>query len=83
MAKHQRTSMVAGAKITSDRRVRDIIRHAEAQGFEVWLGTSGHLKWRSPSGVVVTTAATPSDHRGYRNMEAKLRRLTGEYDRLT
>lgn len=34
----------------------------------------GHLRWSSPDGTVVVTAATPSDWRASRNARARLRK---------
>lgn len=52
-----------------------LAREARSQGWTVELARSGHLHWVSPTGALVTTAATPrSPVRTLRNARADLRR---------
>jgi hypothetical protein len=53
---------------------RELARAARAAGWDITRRRSGHLAWRSPSGAVVFTPATPSDWRAARNSVADLRR---------
>lgn len=36
-------------------------RAARRQGWEIVPGGSGHLRWHSPSGLVITTSHSPSN----------------------
>jgi hypothetical protein len=60
------------AKIPRDQRA--LARHARGQGWQLDLRGSGHVAWRSPSGAVLITSATPSDWRVLRKLRAALRR---------
>jgi hypothetical protein len=51
-------------------------RIAERHGWTVTASKStGHLRWRSPSGGLVTTSGTPGGGRAVANARAQLRRL--------
>src|SRR6266850_1288769 len=52
-----------------------VIKNAESQGFRYFKSTSGHHQLYAPNGHdIVTTSGTPSDHRGFNNFMADLRR---------
>jgi len=52
-----------------------VIKNAEAQGFRYFKSTSGHHQLYAPNGHdIVTHSGTPSDHRGFNNFMADLRR---------
>lgn len=54
---------------------RDIAAKALEQGWSIELRNNGHLCWLPPVKEFgpVYSAATPSDHRSWRNMLARLR----------
>lgn len=57
------------------RRVYGATAHAAAaQGWKIELTQGNHVRWTSPSGRVIFSAASPSDHRAIRNTVAMLRR---------
>jgi hypothetical protein len=49
-------------------------RFAERRGWTITMTGSGHLRWRSPLGVLVFTAGTPGEGRAIANARAQLRR---------
>lgn len=51
-----------------------IMKSAQAQGWTITRSRNNHLRWHSPSGQVVFSAATPSDHRAIRNHVTMMRR---------
>jgi hypothetical protein len=46
---------------------------AEAQEWKIVVSNGGHLKWMSPTGKVVFTSITPSDHRALSNIRRDLK----------
>lgn len=54
--------------------LRELAEKAIAQGWSINLTASGHIRWASPSGVIVTSSQTPSDHRSFKNTRAELAR---------
>lgn len=50
-----------------------LIKQAEDQGWNVTKRNNGHLKWVSPSGTIVYSAASPSDNRAIKNITRELR----------
>ena len=50
-----------------------IVKSAERQGWTITPGRK-HVKWQAPSGQVVFSSATPSDHRAVLNHLSLLRR---------
>lgn len=54
---------------------REIAEKAVAQGWSIALTGSDHIRWVSPSGVIVTSSQTPSDHRSIKNTRAELARI--------
>jgi hypothetical protein len=46
---------------------------AEAQEWKIVVSNGGHLKWMSPTGKVVFTSITPSDHRAMSNIRRDLK----------
>ncbi len=56
------------------RELREFAREAHAQGWTITIVPNGHLKWTSPDGVSVQTAATPGDRRSALNSRTRLRR---------
>jgi len=57
--------------------MNQIIKRLEREGLVVdkVITNSGHLKLFLASGALYTSAKTPSDYRGLRNLEADVRRL--------
>lgn len=53
---------------------RDLMRAAEKAGWKIEQGRAGHLKWKSPTGQMVVSSATPSDSRAIKNHLALMRR---------
>jgi hypothetical protein len=56
------------------RELRDLAREYERRGWTITLGGSGHLKWRSPAGALVVTAASPGHRHALEITRADLRR---------
>ena len=53
---------------------RGLAKTARKSGWLITRRPGGHLCWRSPSGEVVITSATPGGPRSLRNALAELRR---------
>lgn len=64
--------------MSGKKDLKGLIRKAEHAGWTVSLTGGGHLKFIPPKGsdsaVPVFTGSTPSDHRGFKNLCAMLRR---------
>lgn len=60
--------------MASKNDFRDMIKAAERAGWTVERRHGGHLKWKSPTGAVVFSASTPSDHRAIKNHMSLLRK---------
>jgi hypothetical protein len=60
-------------KITH-KDLADLADRARAAGWEVTMRRNNHLKWTSPTGAVVFTSQTPSDHRVLHRIRQDLRR---------
>lgn len=59
----------------SSKEIAKLIRQLEAQGFTVRRTKGNHYLVRDAAGrAIATLAATPSDHRGAKNVLAELRR---------
>ncbi|MFJ3601874.1 hypothetical protein ACIPVA_03665 [Streptomyces anulatus] len=56
------------------KEVRDLIKKAEAQGFEVTRTTKGHYRFRKGGKLITTISGTPSDRRGLMNSKVALKR---------
>ena len=56
--------------------LRQIIKAAESQGWNVKMGTNGHWRFTPPDPTkpIVRAAGTPSDHRWKPNLIGQLRR---------
>ena len=52
--------------------IKQLIKTAEKQGWEVRKTNGGHLKWISPYGGFVFSALTPSDNRAIQNIVHQL-----------
>lgn len=76
-----RRSMKNSLRVISNRELRRIAAVAERQGWVITRTGGGHLKWKSPDGQVVITAATPDDSRGIANSKAFLRKAGLVLDR--
>ena len=55
------------------RDLRPLVEAALGAGWEVTKTGSGHLRFKSPTGALVFTGSTPSDHRAVENVRALLR----------
>ena len=51
-----------------------LLRQASACGWQISRTRKSHWLLRHPSGTVVVTGSTPSDHRALANFKAQLRR---------
>lgn len=57
------------------KRLKELIRIAEAQGWQVSTTGGGHLRWTGPDDEgPVFTPSTPSDWRALKNATSVLRR---------
>lgn len=54
--------------------LKEIVKVARKQGWEVTHTRNQHLRFRSPDGALVFSPSTPSDHRAIKNKIADLRR---------
>lgn len=59
--------------MSSNKDFRQLIKKAEAQGWQVGQTNGGHLRWVSPEGKVVFSAFSPSDRRAVHNVERELK----------
>lgn len=57
----------------SFKDLRQLVKQAEKQGWEVTRTGGDHLKWVSPLGAFFFSASTPSDIRGLKNLKRDLR----------
>lgn len=65
--------------MVSSKDVKDLIKALREQGWRV-EETGRHPVAYAPDGVtIVTLSSTPSDHRAFRNMVARLRRAGFEW----
>lgn len=53
---------------------RELAKRAVEQGWRVEPTNGKHLRWLSPSGGIVISSSTPSDHRALRNHLSIMRR---------
>jgi predicted RNA binding protein YcfA (HicA-like mRNA interferase family) len=53
--------------------LKQLILQAEDQGWQILKTNGDHLKWVSPTGLVVFSGATPSDRRALKNITRELR----------
>jgi hypothetical protein len=65
---------VSTSRLKIPEAYRALARTALRLGWTISRHGSGHLRWLSPSGAVITTAGSPSDRRSIRNDRARLRR---------
>jgi len=54
--------------------MKQLVKKARAQGWEVTPTRNGHIRFRSPDGHLIFGASTPSEYRGMKNKIADLRR---------
>lgn len=54
--------------------LRTLAKKLKKAGWTVEVNGRGHVKFTSPVGAVVSTSATPSDWRSFKNFKATLRR---------
>lgn len=60
---------------SAKKELKEIIKAAEEQGWQVKTTKSGHQMFFAPDGInKVTAGGTPSDHRAQANLLAQLRR---------
>lgn len=64
----------ANRRLSQCPQTKRLIEAAEQQGWTVTATSGGHIKFLSSDGNIVFAAATPSDHRAWRNTRARLRR---------
>lgn len=57
-----------------NKEYKPLVALAQEQGWDVRIGSGGHLRFESPRGQLVFTAQTPSDRRSLLNARACLRR---------
>lgn len=53
---------------------------AQQQGWTISMTGGGHLVWRSPQGVKVFSASSPSDRRAMQNVKRDLKRYGMRFD---
>jgi hypothetical protein len=51
-----------------------VVAAAIEEGWTVEWTRNNHIRFKHPSGAMVHTSGTPSDHRAVKNLEAQLRR---------
>jgi predicted RNA binding protein YcfA (HicA-like mRNA interferase family) len=56
------------------RELKKIQKRAEAQGWTVHRTRGSHVVWIAPDRQKVYCSSTPSDHRGWKNHVARMRR---------
>ena len=56
-----------------NKDLRELIKQAEKQGFNVKLTSGGHYRWTAPNGVFFFSASSPSDARALKNITQYLR----------
>lgn len=54
-------------------RKPELLRWLRRAGCEVGFTKKNHIRVRTPSGAIVTTAGTPSDCRSWKNFQARLK----------
>lgn len=54
--------------------VKELVREAYEQGWSIEVRRSGHLRWTSPTGAVVSTSMSASDRNAAHNIRRDLRR---------
>jgi hypothetical protein len=60
---------------SAKKELKEVLREAESQGWEVRYSSKGHPMLYAPDGEsIVTTGGTPSDHRALTNLISRLRR---------
>lgn len=57
------------------KEMKQIVKVAKGQGWEITHTRNGHLRFRSPGGALIFAPSTPSDYRGIKNKIADLRRV--------
>jgi hypothetical protein len=66
---------VSRAKPKVPKHLRHLARRALADGWEITVTGSGHLRWRPPRGTAVVTGSTPERYgHGPRNARRALAR---------
>lgn len=60
--------------MASKNDFKRLIKDAEKAGWTVEQSRGGHLKWKAPTGKVIFSASTPSDHRAIKNHVSLMRR---------
>lgn len=66
--------MNARVSLNLPRDWQSLVEAAQGAGWSVAKTRGNHVKWVSPTGAVVFSASTPSDHRAIYNIRAQLRR---------
>lgn len=56
------------------KEIRDLIKRAESQGWQITRSKGDHLKWVSPSGKPLFFGSTPSDIRSLKNQVSLMRK---------
>lgn len=60
--------------MSPNKEVRQLLRKAKKQGWDVSKRKSNHLLLESPDGATVMVPCSPSDWRSMKNCEAELKR---------
>jgi len=55
-------------------KASDVKKLCESHGFKL-MREKKHFIWKHPSGVVLTTARSPSDRRALTNIDRRIKRL--------
>lgn len=57
-----------------NKQMKQWVKQAEAQGFEVRITSKGHIQFKKDGQIVAVAASTPSDPRSWKNLIADLKR---------
>jgi len=60
------------------KEVRQFIRRAKKDGWNIIKTLNGHFKLTKPGSDIVFASGTPGDHRSLRNAEQDMRRAEGK-----
>ena len=68
------------AEVKIPEQFRPLAERLEQQGWSVEATANNHLRWVAPSGAVVVSSSTPSDHRAKQRLTTELRRAGAVID---
>lgn len=62
------------SNVSIPKNLQKVAKVAKQRKWKITTNGGGHLKWRSPSGVVIYTPKTPGGGRSHANSMAKLKK---------